>query len=96
MIILKHNLAENRETGTCNSYVAADLVMKSLTLGISFFSYYIGAFYNMSIVVRRQKLRGLALFMKFKAKRGILRYSQKVRTIAIQCCQTLDSFCALL
>ena len=28
-----HNLAENRETGMGNSYVASDLVMKSLTGG---------------------------------------------------------------
>ena len=34
IIILMHNLAENRETGTGNSYdiVASDLVMKSLTV----------------------------------------------------------------
>ena len=39
MIILKHNLAENRETGTCNRYVASDLVMKSLTEGIAVATY---------------------------------------------------------
>ena len=32
-IILRHNLAENRETGTCKRYVASDPVLKSLTPG---------------------------------------------------------------
>ena len=36
MIILMHNLAENRETETGNRYVASDLVMKSLTDGSTF------------------------------------------------------------
>ena len=31
LIILRHNLAENRETGTCKCYVASDPVLKSLT-----------------------------------------------------------------
>ena len=33
LIILRHNLAENRETGTCKCYVASDPVLKSLTQG---------------------------------------------------------------
>ena len=33
MIITRHNLLKNRETGMGNCYVTADLVMKSLTLG---------------------------------------------------------------
>ena len=31
--ILRHSLAENRETGTCKRYVASDPVLKSLTTG---------------------------------------------------------------
>ena len=32
LIILRHNLAGNRETGTCKCYVASDPVLKSLTM----------------------------------------------------------------
>ena len=33
LIILRHNLAENRQTGTCKCYVSSDPVLKSLTTG---------------------------------------------------------------
>ena len=39
MIIPRHNLAENRETGMGNSYVTPDLVTKSLTGGTALFQF---------------------------------------------------------